>query len=263
MRQFIATSPLDSSGLLSVSGKDYNYLKNVLRLKSGDMVSVRLPDGNLVDMTLCKIFPQSITLQLCSVLDGNHQNMPMFSKSLMAEMTLFQFMAKPQKMDLIVRQAVECGVATIVPVLGEYCQGFSSRQDRWERIIREAESQCGSSVQTKVESAMRLKDALSFWQQKKVCDDGKENLGVVLYERNNDTISIHDAVARVPNAKNVALAVGAEGGISPSEIEEIERAGFAKVHLITNILRCETAALYGIAALQVCLAEKDKWQFKE
>jgi 16S rRNA (uracil1498-N3)-methyltransferase len=57
--------------------------------------------------------------------------------------------------------------------------------------------------------------------------------------------------------------VGAEGGISPEELDFAQKHGFVPVHFATNILRCETAALYGIAALQNAVVEKKVWQFKK
>ena len=266
MRQFVATSPLSDAGLLYVEGKDYKYLKNVLRIKSGDMVSVRLTDGKLVDMTACKVdfSSKKITLQLCDTLTNvtennicNHALDKELENS--SRIVLLQFIAKPQKMDLIIRQAVECGVSEIVPVIGEYCQGYSLRNERWDRIIREALGQCGSAVQTKVVEPMKLTDALNYIQ----ADDRESSLCLVLYERSNDTVSIHKAIASKEDIKKVVIAVGAEGGISPEEIDEMAKSGFAKVHLTTNILRCETAALYGIAAVQVSCAEREEWQYKE
>ena len=59
------------------------------------------------------------------------------------------------------------------------------------------------------------------------------------------------------------MVVGAEGGISPEEINELQDNGFIPIHFDTNILRCETAALYGVAAVQTVLGEKDLWLFKE
>ena len=52
MRQFIASQAPDKKGLIKVSGKDYRYLRQVLRLRSGDMLSVRLPDGELQNTTV-------------------------------------------------------------------------------------------------------------------------------------------------------------------------------------------------------------------
>ena len=55
--------------------------------------------------------------------------------------------------------------------------------------------------------------------------------------------------------KRVALAVGCEGGIGPDEVELLMQGGFIPVHFAGNILRCETAAVYGIAAVQSMLGE--------
>lgn len=68
MRQFIASQAPDKKGLIKVSGKDYRYLRQVLRLRSGDMLSVRLPDGELQNTTVCEINEESriITLQICA-----------------------------------------------------------------------------------------------------------------------------------------------------------------------------------------------------
>lgn len=282
MRQFIASEGLGPSGTLAVSGKDFRYLKQVLRIKSGDMLNVRLPDGSLVDMTACTIDTASKTviLQLCSTLKENLSSGRMLNEegSLTekpeVELWLFQFIAKAQKMDLIIRQAVECGVSVIVPVIGEYSQKLntSSRDDRWGRIIREARSQCGSAVNTKVTDAVSLKDAMELWRthleekslENSNFDKNKDSLAVVLYERSDSTKLLHEVCSSYKELPEIAsIAVGAEGGISPAEIELMKNYGFNPIHFITNILRCETAALYGLATLQTTLMEKKVWQCKE
>ena len=49
----------------------------------------------------------------------------------------------------------------------------------------------------------------------------------------------------------VCIFCGNEGGISPDELELlVKKALLCPVHFSVNILRCETAALYGIAAVQ-------------
>ena len=71
MRQYISQKNLDSEGFLSIIGKDYRYLHNVLRLKTGDMIYVRLPDGILQPMMACRIDEKAkkIILQICDVTD--------------------------------------------------------------------------------------------------------------------------------------------------------------------------------------------------
>ena len=51
-----------------------------------------------------------------------------------------------------------------------------------------------------------------------------------------------------------ALAVGCEGGISNDERSVLFEAGFMLLHFTTNVLRAETASLYGIAVIQQFLS---------
>ena len=51
----------------------------------------------------------------------------------------------------------------------------------------------------------------------------------------------------------VSLAVGPEGGFEPAELEELRAAGFVPVGLGRSILRFETAALAGLAAVRAVL----------
>lgn len=289
MRQYLSQTAPDKKGLLAVSGKDYRYMRQVLRLCAGDMLLVRLPDGTPQQMTVCKVdeATRNIVLQLCAQTEENGGQQKESLPEL--DVWLFQFVAKGAKMDTIVRQATECGVSTIVPVLGEFSQAHGAeknfRSERLLRIIREARQQSGSPVETRILDAVSVEQALSLWQdycRTAECADsvangcgavvksagGKEgSFAAVLYERTEQTVPLHTALGKLLSCGNkilrAALAVGAEGGISPAEIDLLCGGGFVPVHFKTNILRCETAALYGIAALQNAITENDIWQCKE
>ena len=165
------------------------------------------------------------------------------------EYILFQFIPKPQKFEQIVRQATECGVKTIVPVIGEYSEKSSisalqnGKKDRLERIIKEARQQSGSPVDTKVTEPMKLEEAVEKF---------KMDVAFVLSERQDGEKTIREILVENQNAKSIGIACGSEGGISPDEIDFLSKKGlFNPIHFSVNILRCETAALYGIAAVQV------------
>src|SRR5574344_97218 len=132
MRQLISQSMPGRNGLLELTGKDYRYLRRVLRVKAGDMIEVRTPDGVLHPMTVCSADDAggTVVLQICA-LPGTPEEggitrgvcaSRIDAAGRPVEYTLFQFIAKPQKMELIIRQAVECGVRTVVPVEGVYSQ---------------------------------------------------------------------------------------------------------------------------------------------
>ncbi|MCI1207947.1 MAG: 16S rRNA (uracil(1498)-N(3))-methyltransferase [Treponema sp.] len=277
MRQYIPSVFPDKNGLLKVSGKDYRYMRNVLRLRTGDMVSVRLPDGTLRAMTVCRVDEKKHTmlLQVCdsgtagtlpAAVFSNNQPASAVQKSA-AEYYLMQFVPKPQKMDLIIRQAVECGVTAVIPVIGEYSSPASvsaldSRRGRLEKIIREARQQSGSPVDTCVHAAINLPEMIDFWQ-KLMGPEPEATAAVVLYERTDRTKSLYRAFESTTDLKKIALVVGSEGGISPAEILLLEKAGFTLVHFDTNILRCETAALYGTAAVRTAVGGYSLWRNKE
>ena len=294
MRQFVLEKNPDKKGIISLSGKDYRYLRQVLRVKTGDMVSVRLPDGSLKNSTVAKVDEnqRTVTLQLCAdtsvVTAGGAGVSSSLTRGVQAkeiqqtvqnnlEYWLFQFIPKPQKFEQIVRQATECGVKRIVPIIGEYSekssisalQGQGAKKERIERIIKEARQQSGSPVNTVVEEPVSLERAVELWQEQSeqpeqtgLQSQPAASVGFVLSERNDGDGNIRKILQK-PELKGkiarIGIACGSEGGISPQEVDFLIKKGlFYPLHFSVNILRCETAALYGIAAIQSCANEEDK-----
>lgn len=261
MRQFVSTEPLQK-GCLCVEGKNFRYMSSVLRVQEGDMMDVRLPGGALQPMTVAKIDrnEKKIILQVAGqVVEENSNHAKASSQPLYPfNIWLLQFVAKPPKMDLIIRQAVECGVAKILPVEGIFCQKgnvesarkkSSGSDDRWNRIVVEARQQSGSPVETEILPCVSLKEACQIIGK----IEGKK-AGLVFYEQSESTVPVAKALENCGDVENVFIAVGAEGGISPDEVEFLKTEGFSSVHIKTNILRCETAALYAVAAVETVLA---------
>ncbi|MFM7029862.1 MAG: RsmE family RNA methyltransferase, partial [Micrococcales bacterium] len=60
----------------------------------------------------------------------------------------------------------------------------------------------------------------------------------------------------LPQAGSVAIVVGPEGGISPSELSVLEAAGALRVRLGAEILRTSTA---GVAAIAVLQSRLSRW----
>ena len=286
MRQLIIEKGKEKNGLINLDGKDYRYLRQVLRVRNGDMISVRLPDGSLKNATVAKIdeTARCVTLQICADTASNADKS--ITRGVQAdeiaggavngaqevEYWLFQFLPRPQKFELIVRQATECGLAVIIPVVGEYTEKSSAqalmgaKRERLERIVRGARQKSGSPVDTKVMEPMSLEKAIELWGagdtvvEPAVPEPGRRvettaergDVAFVLSERGDCDGNLRKVVeAADGKIKRAAIAVGSEGGISPEEVKLLEEKGlFVPIHFAVNILRCETAALYGIAAVQ-------------
>ena len=298
MRQFLCGSFPDDSGKLIVKDRNYRYLVKVLRFSEGDKFDARLPDGQLVQFCVEKVMPSSAVLRLSGSapsqestrgarMDGvpgtkTAQGVQAAEVQSLAERTpeiwLFQFLPKPQKMDLIVRQAAEWGVKRIIPIAGEYSvkNDAAGRIERWERIIREARQQSGSGVDTEITDVVAVGAAAEMWKEfsadAEKCAHTGGTLGAscanppascaasatascafLLDEK--PTVG-KSSLTRIDgrSVSAAALAVGSEGGISDNERKVLAEAGFEPLHFTTNVLRAETAAIYGIAVIQQFLS---------
>ena len=265
MRQFLCGSFPDDSGKIIVKDRNYRYLVKVLRFSEGDKLDARLPDGQLVQLYVEKILQSSAILRLAlpeSSLKGT-QNGTKTTQGVKSadvqsvaekfpELWLFQFLPKPQKMDLIVRQATECGIKRIIPIAGDFSvkNDSAGRIERWERIIREARQQSGSGVATEISDVMAVGAAAELW--KKHSETASSNTATYAFLLDENPSSGKSCLSGIDkqSVSAAALAVGCEGGISDEERKTLFNVGFMPLHFTTNVLRAETAAIYGIAVIQ-------------
>lgn len=293
MRQLVLTSAPDADGLVRLGEREWRYLAQVLRMSVGDSLDARFPDGALRPMTIqsfdrraktvtLRAFDPSASAQTSQVRDGTPipgASMPaaFAMPSGFPALILFQWILKGPRMDQVIRQATETGVRAIVPVAGERCLSADAegvgggKTGRWDRIVREALQQSGSPVPTAILPPIAPSGVKVAWQElaRQVSAGANEGpaldsdapVALVLTEAPLARKSLHGYLCNATGP--VAIAVGPEGGMTQAEIALLSEAGFSCVHFKTNILRAETAALYGIAAVQSVLLESGNWRLNE
>ena len=268
MRQLVLQSGPGGDGKIVLSGGDYRYLVQVLRLKEGASVDARLPDGALARCRVDSLDARARRVSL--VVEGARQAMPPGTgepgrnvapaashPESFPRIVLFQWLLKGPKMDAVVRQATEMGVVSIVPVMGERCvasEGSPGKLERWERVVREARQQSGSPLATVIGPITKSSEVPESWERLRAAG---RPLAFVLTEAPLALKTLHGYLES--GADTVAVAVGPEGGMSASEIDLLVAAGFMPVHFATNVLRAETCALYAVAAVQNALLEYESW----
>ncbi len=183
------------------------------------------------------------------------------SGSKLPEITLFQGLPRGAKMDLIVRQSAEAGVSVIAPFKGEYSQGagdkeYGQKLKRWERIVKEARQQSGSVTETIIMPPCGFDALLEYWESLKV--KYTRPLSLVLHQEPLEKGTFHGYLRNDPDF--IVFAVGPEGGFSPGELRRFLNTGFKPLLMGNTILRTETAALYGIAAIRTILLESEAWK---
>jgi 16S rRNA (uracil1498-N3)-methyltransferase len=295
MKQFILKS--EQTGLqadcqqvgeniVKFKGNDYHYLVNVRRLKAGDVFPALLPNG---EETLVQVLSTGH-----GVLTGKY-NAPEASTrkqgDVLPPIILFQAIPKGDKMDLIVRQAVEGGITEIVPFVSEYSiakiadgMRINSKGQkflRWERIIKEARQQSGSKITTTLHQPLTVDELFDYWKELREKDAsnsqlidsmqmnslqmnllGTNSLGLIFHHQKGlEQESLHEYLNSIPSV--IAMAIGPEGGFSEREVSLFLENGFKPLTIGDTVLRTETAALYCAAAIRILLWEKDSWKLKQ
>ncbi|GMO55997.1 MAG: 16S rRNA (uracil(1498)-N(3))-methyltransferase [Termitinemataceae bacterium] len=255
MKQFILeTEP--KNGIVSLSGSGYRYLVLVRRMKKGDALNVRLPNGESAVSIIQEISGGTLTLQLTSI-PASSPAAPISKKP---ALILLQAMPKGSKLDLIVRQAAEVGITKVVPFFSKHCikqdaggwDAIGGRTDRLRRIVKEARQQSGSAVLTELSEPLGMAGLFEYWRS-----IAEQSLGLLVYELGSDLpsklLTENAAVHGASPPQQIVFAIGPEGGFAAEEADLFIENGFKSISLGSNILRVETAALYAASAIQTLL----------
>ena len=264
MKRFVLPAPPNPEGMIHLYDKDYHYLVRVRRLKSGSCFDALLPGGT---ETRVRVLSTVDNILIGECVETAKQVSLGKSPSSIPPIALFQGLPKGTKMDNIVRQAAEGGVSVVAPFESEYSTARlkkdsrtqdSEKLKRWERIVREARQQSGSAAETVVRPPCGFDALLDYWESLK--KEYERPVGILLHQEPLEKGTFHEYLSNYPDF--VVLAVGPEGGFSPRETSLFLAAGFRSLLMGNTILRTETAALYGTAALRIILLENESWTLK-
>jgi len=122
------------------------------------------------------------------------------------------------------------------------------KQERWQKIAREATKQSGRTVELKVDTPISMKQMLArFADFDAVLVPWEDAAGYGLRRFSMEQ----------PEMRHIALVVGPEGGMSPEEVHAMEAVGARQVTLGPRILRTETAGIAATAALLALYGEME------
>lgn len=229
---------------VDITGPDARHIRDVLRLRVGDVIEVVDPEGNISDVEIVGFLDEKVTGK---VIKSYRQ------EEILPQVFLFQALPKGTKMGGIVRQATEVGVAGISPILTERVvvkvepDKAAKKVDRWQKIAAEAAKQSHRTLVPKVSPILSWADTLTRLKEfDKVIVFWEEERAQLPYE-------VLD-----PNAKRIALVIGPEGGLADREVSDLKEIGAKIVSLGKSILRVETAAPVAIALMLYDLRKMKK-----
>jgi len=252
MYHFYAEERPEVDGIIRIDGSDYNHIKNVLRMKTGEESVIC--DGKGTEY-VCELSSYE-EKTACFKVNETRESV----NELPAEIVLFQGLPKKDKMELIIEKAVELGVRMIVPVMTkrvvvkiEDSVKEEKKLSRWNAIAKSAAMQSGRGYMPSVAPIMNFKDAI----------DLSVKLGSTLipYEesqkRGVTVKKSREIFESLKGVRNLGIFIGPEGGFEESEVEYAIDKGAKCVSLGKRILRTETAGLCALSLVMFNLEEQE------
>ncbi|KAF0134064.1 MAG: hypothetical protein FD145_918 [Candidatus Saganbacteria bacterium] len=237
MHRFFAPKEQISNNEIIITGSDINHIKNVLRKKVGDEVEIFDGFQNIYQARIKGLNKDEIKLGIISSSKAINNDADI-------KITLAQCLPKGKKMDLIVRMATELGVNSIIPVISERSipkigEKENKKIKHWQTIAKEACQQSGQTIIPTIQPFINLAEL----------DPSIYDLAILPWEGEKET-SLKSKLAKFKSGKLLVL-IGSEGGFSQSEVDLAKKKGINTVTLGKKILRCETAAIAVLSAIQL------------
>lgn len=236
MPRFYCPPPLPFDGSFDLPPDTAHHAVRVLRLREGDTVQIFDGLGNERHGVIIKLGGRQVIVGNITTVDTNRES-PL-------RVLLAQSLSSSEKMDWVIQKATELGVTEIQPIDTERsvarlsAERVEKRLEHWQQVAISACEQCGRNVLPQINAPM---DIMVWLQQMQKTSDAK----FILLPQGAASLHEHP---KPPG--RVTLLIGAEGGFTQAESNSALRCGFTAIRMGARVLRTETAAIAGIAALQ-------------
>lgn len=228
---FFVNSNQIKENKIYINNSDVNHIKNVLRKKPGDIISI-VSEGVEYKSEIISLSSECVE---CKIIDKRKD---VFNEP---KITIFQGLAKADKIEYIIQKCTELGVYEIIPVEMKRCVVKFDEKDkvkkieRWKKIAEVASKQSLRNDILKIEKILDLNAATEVFSQ--------YDYVIMAYEKELDN-SLKSAIHGIEKDNlKIAVVVGPEGGIDEEEAEKMINNGAISVSLGKRILRTETAAI--------------------
>lgn len=239
MQHFFVSPQQVKEEKIYVEGSDVNHIKNVLRMKLGEKLTVNDGEGW---QYLCEVESYEADMAVLHIVEKSKAETELSSR-----IYLFQGLPKQDKMELIVQKAVELGTYQVIPVSTKRAvvkldaKKAGKKVERWQQIAVSAAKQAGRGIVPTVGEVCTYAQALKM----------AEELDVVLipYELAEGIEETKKIIAGIRPGQSVGVFIGPEGGFEEEEVKLAMEAGAKPVTLGRRILRTETAGLTTLSLL--------------
>ncbi|SCG38991.1 16S rRNA (uracil1498-N3)-methyltransferase [Micromonospora echinaurantiaca] len=234
---------LPTADSLTLDGPEGHHAATVQRLRVGEELLLADGHGGTATAVVTAVGRGSLELDIRSrgYVDAS-----------VPRLVVVQGIAKGDRGELAVQAMTEVGVDEIVP----WAAARSVTQWRGDRGVRAREKWAATAREAAKQARRAWLPVVAGAPDESTGTVARRIAGAaaafVLHEEAADRLT----TAELPDAGEIVLVVGPEGGIAPAELDAFTAAGARPVRLGSAVLRTSTA---GVAALAVLSARLHRW----
>jgi len=224
-----------NADIIRLSTEESHHLARVLRVDIGQPLTLFDGQGTRAEALITRVDKKEVEAQI---------TMRESVEPPAVEVTLIQTVCKVDRFEMILQKATELGVQTIQPILTQNTSVPATKMkklnERGNAIIRNAAQQCGSAWFPKLQPLApfasvipTLRNVDAVW------------IGSLL----SGAQSFKESFQKLDSIKTATLLIGPEGDFTEKEINAAVSVGAIPVTFGRQILRTETAAIFGLSVL--------------
>ena len=240
-------APVAAGKRVVVEGSAANHIARVLRLRSGDSLTVFDGSGGEFGARIEEFRKETVVVAV-------EEHRPLDRESPLP-LTLVQGISRGERMDWIIQKATELGTSRIVPVFTKRSvvrldeKQAERKLQHWRAITISACEQCGRNRIPDLAVPVDFFDMLAGDPSGRPDSAGRTDSAGSTRLLLSPTGDLRiDDLQDV--GKGITVLIGPEGGLEDVEQEAAVTAGFKAVRLGPRVLRTETAAIAALTIIQ-------------
>ena len=219
---------LKANLLSNLSNEQSHYIKNVMRLKIGDTISLFNSSNGEWSAKIVNYNKGSIEFKVEKIIK---------TKKIEQDIWLAFSPIKKNPLEMMIQKTTELGIQKFFPILSERTVVKEINIERVKKIIVEASEQSNRISVPEIEKLQPLKNFL---------DKFPNNGSLIFCDINCNRSDLKNILAK-KNHGPICILVGPEGDFSEKERQSIiEKKEIFSLSLAKNILRAETAAIASV-----------------
>ena len=212
----------------NLSTEQSHYIKNVMRLKPGDTISLFNSTNGEWRAKIVSHNKESTEFKVEKIIKN---------KKIENDIWLAFSPIKKNPLDMMIQKTTELGIQKFIPIISERTIVKEINFERLKKIIVEASEQSDRISVPKIESLLPLKIFLNTFPN---------NGSLIFCDINCKKSDLKNIFAK-KNRGPVCILIGPEGDFSEKERQLIiEKKEIFSLSLANNILRAETAAIASV-----------------